>query len=46
MLILHVDDDFDDREIFQELLQLIDPGIECVQKESGDEAIDYLGSGI
>ncbi|MBL0745724.1 response regulator [Chryseolinea lacunae] len=42
MLILEVDDDEDDRELFLDALNTIDPSISCQQLESGKDVLDYL----
>ncbi len=42
MLILEVDDDSDDRELFREAIHSISPRIRCEQVESGVEALAYL----
>lgn len=42
MQILNVDDDKDDREMFCVAINKIDPEIECIQVESGEDAIDLL----
>lgn len=42
MHVLAVDDDSDDLEIFCEAVHRIDPEIECVVAENGDEALKYL----
>ena len=40
--ILLVDDDIDDRLIFEQILQEIDPGIRMASAENGLEMIDHL----
>ena len=42
MLVLVVDDDPEDREIFCETIQSIDPAIKCVVATDGIEALEYL----
>ncbi len=42
MLILNVDDDSDDREMFQAAINAIDPKIDCLVFESGIKLIEYL----
>lgn len=42
MLILNVDDDIDDREMFLEAINAIDPEIKCLQFESGSKVLEYL----
>lgn len=42
MLILHVDDDYDDREIFCEAVKAVDARISCAQFESGIAALQFL----
>jgi CheY-like chemotaxis protein len=42
MLILNVDDDSDDREIFCDAVNTVDPQISCVQVESGISALQLL----
>ena len=42
MKIVNVDDDADDRDMFCMALNRIDPEIECIQVESGVEAIDVF----
>jgi CheY-like chemotaxis protein len=42
MLILNVDDDIDDREMFQAAVSEIDPEIHCLQFESGIKVLSYL----
>lgn len=42
MQIVNVDDDKDDREMFCMAINKIDPAIECIQVESGEDAIDLL----
>ena len=43
-MILEVDDDSDDREIFLEAVNSINPNISCKQVESGVEALEYLNN--
>lgn len=42
MLILNVDDDIDDREMFRAAIEAIDPKLDCIQFESGSKVLDYL----
>lgn len=42
MWILNIDDDLDDRETFCDALYEIDPSIECIAKNSAEEAIHLL----
>ena len=42
MLILHVDDDCDDREIFCDAVKTVDSNIQCAQLESGITALQFL----
>jgi CheY-like chemotaxis protein len=42
MVVLNIDDDRDDLEIFCDAIKEIDPGIKCVAKQSAEEAIHYL----
>jgi CheY-like chemotaxis protein len=42
MVILEVDDDSDDREMFLDAVNAVDPGISCIQVESGLDALAYL----
>jgi CheY-like chemotaxis protein len=42
MWVLNIDDDRDDRELFCDALNEIDPTINCVAKSSAEEAIDFL----
>jgi len=42
MLILLVDDDLEDREIFCEAIEEIDPSIKCLIAKDGNEAIQLL----
>ena len=37
-----IDDDIDDRELFKEALQEIDPDIVCVTAQNGEEALTML----
>lgn len=46
MLILIVDDDIDDREIFCDALKAIDPQISCIDFDRGFKAIDFLSTTI
>ncbi len=45
MLILNVDDDSDDREIFSDAVRVLDPNISLAQVESGANALLFLNSG-
>lgn len=45
MRIVNVDDDDDDREMFCTAVRNIDPAIQCIELESGEEAIKYFGNG-
>lgn len=45
MVVLYVDDDADDCELFHELLKMVDPGIECTHAANGNEAIKFLKQG-
>lgn len=45
MKILYVDDDSEDREIFMEILEEIDPKIKVVEASNGVETINLLASG-
>lgn len=42
MQILHVDDDVDDRAMFRMALKRIDPEIQCIEIESGEDAVKML----
>jgi CheY-like chemotaxis protein len=42
MLIFNVDDDEDDREMFQAAVHAVDPSLICLPFESGSKAIAYL----
>ena len=42
MLVLNVDDDSDDRELFCDALKAIDPQISCLHFDSGDTILDFL----
>lgn len=42
MLILNVDDDSDDRELFSEALKVVNSQISCIQLESGLKALEFL----
>src|SRR5690554_404666 len=42
MLILNVDDDIDDREMFQAAVDEIDPSLTCLQFESGIKVLEYI----
>ncbi|HEY0652631.1 MAG TPA: response regulator [Chryseosolibacter sp.] len=46
MIILHVDDDSDDREVLKEALKEINPEIDCIQAKNGIEGFDILTKGI
>ena len=43
MIVLYVDDDPDDRQLFQEAIKSIDSRIVCVTAQDGLEALSYLG---
>ena len=45
MKILYVDDDSEDREIFVEILEEIDPKIKVMEASNGIETINLLASG-
>jgi CheY-like chemotaxis protein len=45
MTILFIDDDTDDKEIFLEAINAIDPEIECESATNGQEALIMLESG-
>ena len=42
MLILNVDDDIDDREMFQAAVNAVDPSLACLQFESGSKVLEYM----
>ncbi len=42
MLIIHIDDDIDDREMFHDAIELIDAGITCFQFENCSKAIEFV----
>src|SRR3954462_15607982 len=42
MLILIADDDSEDREIFREAINEIDPSIRCLEVKNGKETLDFL----
>lgn len=42
MLILNIDDDFEDREMFREAIRAVDPVISCIQHESGLKALEFM----
>ena len=42
MLILNVDDDSDDREFFKEAIRAVDPQIDCMVFQSGEELLTFL----
>jgi CheY-like chemotaxis protein len=44
MLILSVDDDSDDREIFCDAVKTVDERVSCIQVESGDDALEFLSN--
>lgn len=46
MQIVNVDDDQDDRDMFCMAVRTIDPEIQCIQIESGEDAIALLNSEI
>jgi CheY-like chemotaxis protein len=45
MLVLLVDDDPEDREIFGEVIRGLDRDIKCIMTKDGEEALDYLNGG-
>ena len=45
MKILYVDDDSEDREMFQEILEEIDPQIKVLEASNGVETINLLANG-
>jgi CheY-like chemotaxis protein len=42
MQILNVDDDSDDRDMFCMAIRRIDPDIQCIQVEGGEDAVELL----
>ena len=44
MLILNVDDDIDDREMFQAAIKAIDPDLTSLQFESGIKVLEYIAN--
>ena len=44
MTILYIDDDPEDREIFEEAVKLVDPTTECLSAANGREAFALLGN--
>lgn len=44
MLILNIDDDADDREMFCDAIKAVDPTISCVQMDSGRKGLEFIGS--
>lgn len=44
MRILYIDDDFEDIEIFQEAVSIVDPSIEFASARSGPEALAHLAA--
>jgi CheY-like chemotaxis protein len=44
MQIISVDDDNDDRDMFCMAIRRIDPEIQCIQVESGEDAIELLAN--
>jgi CheY-like chemotaxis protein len=42
LIILLVDDDPEDRELFLEVLKEIDPSVSCITAENGEEALKLL----
>jgi CheY-like chemotaxis protein len=42
MWVLNIDDDQEDRELFCDAIQDIDPSIHCVGKDSAEDAIEFL----
>lgn len=45
MVILNIDDDLDDREMFCDALRIVDPAISCIQMASGPEALEFMATG-
>lgn len=41
-MIVYIDDDIDDRQIFCEAVKAVDPTIPCIPFESGKVALDFL----
>jgi CheY-like chemotaxis protein len=37
-----IDDDFEDQEIFRDVLKEVDPGIQCVLYSEAEEALEFL----
>jgi hypothetical protein len=46
MIILAVDDDNEDRELFSEAISIIDKSIICIQLTDGLDAVHYLDSDL
>ena len=44
--VLIVDDDEDDRDLFCEAVNIVDPSIECIMARNGEEALEGLKSQI
>jgi CheY-like chemotaxis protein len=44
--VLIVDDDEDDRDLFCEAVNIVDPSIECVMARNGEEALEGLKNGF
>ncbi|MEX2231345.1 MAG: response regulator [Cyclobacteriaceae bacterium] len=42
MLILNIDDDIDDREMFCAAIKAVDSMISCVQMDSGHKALEFI----
>jgi CheY-like chemotaxis protein len=42
MVVLYVDDDIEDQEIFCEAIKVIDSSIDCLRANDGQQAIDIL----
>lgn len=42
MLVFNVDDDSDDRLLFRDAVNTVDPNISCVQVDSGIDALQFL----
>lgn len=46
MLILIVDDDSEDRELFQEAISEVDPSFQCISAKDGREALRMLNNSL
>gem|GEM_PF-4136466 len=42
MQVINVDDDSDDRNMFCWAIRKIDPGIQCIEIENAEKAIEFL----